>query len=98
MKRETRSNFLARRWRGEVAWRTLLWRDIMGVGTAANVAASFAALMLVAQGAPIAAALAVHFAPVPCNLFLCAAAWRHPQRTRLGLVFATVWLVVMTVA
>ena len=89
--------FFLRRWRGEVAWPTLFWRDMMGVGTLLNLAASFGALMLVALGSPGAAAVALHFAPVPYNAFLFAALWRLARRPALAVVVAAAWLVVMTV-
>jgi hypothetical protein len=90
--------FFARRWRGEVAWPTLFWRDMIGVGTLLNLAASFGALMLVALGAPGAVAAALHFAPVPYNAFLFAALWRLARRPAPVLLIAAAWLVVMTVA
>ena len=90
-------NFFARRWRGEIPWGTLLWRDMLGVGTVINLAASVAALMSAAQGVDIATAVALHFAPVPYNVFLAAALWRLPQRPMLASLAALAWLVVMTV-
>jgi hypothetical protein len=89
--------FFVRRWRGEVAWPTLFWRDIMGVGTLLNLAASFGALMLVALGSPGAAAVALHFAPVPYNVFLFAALWRLARRPALAVAAAAAWLALMTV-
>jgi len=89
--------YFARRWRGEVVWPTLFWRDMIGVGTLLNVAASFGALMLVALGSPGAAAVALHFAPLPYNIFLFVALWRLARRPALVVVAAAAWLAVMTV-
>jgi len=89
--------FLARRWRGAVAWPVLFWRDMLATGTVLNLLASFVALMLAAQGAPTALAVLVHFAPVPYNLFLFLALWRLPRRPALVALAAAAWLLVMTV-
>jgi hypothetical protein len=89
--------FFARRWRGEVAWPTLFWRDMLGFGTLLNLTASFGALMLAALGAPGAAVVALHFAPVPYNVFLFAALWRLARRPAPVVLVAAAWLVVMTV-
>lgn len=92
-----RDNFLARRWRGEVALRVLFWRDMIAVGTVLNLFASFAALIAAAAGAPMAWAAALHFAPMPYNLFLFAALWRRPARPLAMAVAGAVWLVLVTV-
>lgn len=75
----------------------MLWHDMLGVGTAVNVAATFVALMLAAQGASGTLAVAVHLSPLPYNLFLFAAVVRAPGRTRPMLVAAALWLALMTV-
>jgi len=93
----TPDGFFARRWRGRVAWRKLFWRDMLAVGTVLNLAASFGALALLALGAPGAVAVALHFAPLPYNLFLLLALWRLPQRPAPVVAAALAWLVVMTV-
>ncbi len=90
-------NFLARRWRGDVSLRVLFWRDMLAVGTVVNLFASFAALIAAAAGAPMAWAAALHFAPLPYNVFLFAALWRRPVRPWAMAVAAAVWLVLMTV-
>jgi len=89
--------FFARRWRGQVGWPTLFWRDMLAVGTMLNIAASFGALTLLALGAPGALAVALHFAPVPYNLFLFFALWRLAWRPAPVVVAALAWLVVVTV-
>ena len=79
-------SFFARRWRGQIAWQRLFWRDMLAVGTVLNLAASFGAV-----------AVALHFAPMPYNLFLCLALWRLAQRPAPVAAAALAWLVVMTV-
>jgi hypothetical protein len=91
------AGFLARRWRGAVAWPRLFWRDMLVVGTLVNLLASFAALMLAAQGAAPALAAALHFAPLPYNAFLFLALWRLPRRPRPVAWASAVWVAAMTV-
>ncbi len=93
----TGGGFLARRWQGAVTWPVLFWRDMLATGTLVNLLASFVALMLASQGAPMAVAVLVHFAPLPYNLFLFLALWRLPRRPALVVVVAAAWLVVMSV-
>lgn len=92
-----RNNFLARRWRGEVPLRRLFWRDMLMVGTLVNLLATFAALMAAATGAPMAVAVALHFAPIPYNVFLFMALWRLPGRPAAAATVAALWLALMTV-
>lgn len=75
---------------------TLLWRDMLGVGTAANILATFIALMAASQGAPSWAAAAIHFAPLPYNIFLFAAVGRASPRSRISATVSLVWLALMT--
>lgn len=77
-------------------WRTIFWRDMLVAGTLLNLLASFGALILAALGAP-AAAVALHFAPVPYNAFLLAALWRLPGRPGAAVAAGVAWFVVMTV-
>lgn len=90
-------SFLAGRWRGQVPMRTVFWRDMLGVGTAANLLATFIALMAASQGVPGWVAVAIHFAPMPYNVFLCAAVGRARPASRLATTVALVWLALMTV-
>lgn len=92
-----RDNFLARRWRGDVSLRVLFWRDMLAVGTVVNLFASFGALGAAAAGAPMAWAVALHFAPMPYNVFLFAALWRRPGRPWAMAAVAVGWLALMTV-
>lgn len=77
--------------------RTVLWRDMLVMGTGTNVLATFVALMAASQGAASWVAVAIHFAPLPYNLFLFSAVGRASPRSRLAVVLSTVWLAVMTI-
>jgi hypothetical protein len=90
-------NFFSRRWRGETPLRTLLWRDMLAVGTMINLLMSFAALAIAALHLDLRLALAAHFSPLPYNLFLVVALMRSPQRSATVSTVALVWLVLMTV-
>lgn len=90
-------SYLARRWRGDVPIATLLGRDMLLIGTAINIGATFAGLMSLALGAATWLALVLHFSPMPFNLFLFAAVCRSPARTPMIITVASVWLALMTV-
>ena len=75
-----RDGFFASRWSGKVPIERLFWHDLLLVGTAFNAATTLAALVLLAMQAPLWAALTVHFAPVPYNLFLAFAVWRTAKQ------------------
>lgn len=72
------AGFFAHRWRGEVPMRVLFWRDMVLVGTMINLLATGVALAMAASDVDIVLAAAMHFAPLPFNLFLVAAVWRLP--------------------
>lgn len=91
-----RNNFFARRWRAEVPLRRLFWLDMLAVGSVLNLLATFGALMLLAAHAPAGLAMALHFAPLPYNVFLFAALWRHPSRGPVVVAVAALWLAVMS--
>lgn len=77
--------------------RRLLWRDTLAIGTMINLLMSFAALAIAALHLDLRLALAVHFSPLPYNLFLVAALMRSPQRSTVVTTVALAWLVLMTV-
>ena len=77
--------------------RTVFWRDMLGMGTTANVLATFAALMVASQGASSWFAAGIHFAPLPYNVFLFAAVERAAPRSHTAVMLALVWLAVMTI-
>jgi hypothetical protein len=95
-------HFLAARWHGDVPLDRIFWRDMLIVGTAINVAATLAAIAMLGAKLPLAASLAVHFAPTPYNLFLAFAVWRAAE-CRGGVIAFTyqmaaiAWLVAVLV-
>lgn len=90
-------NCFSRRWRGEVPLRTVFWRDMLGVGTAVNMLATFVALMVASQGASVWIAASIHFAPLPYNILLVATVGRASPGNRLAIIASLAWLAVMTV-
>ncbi|MFN7782986.1 MAG: hypothetical protein ACK5PG_09625 [Lysobacterales bacterium] len=88
-------DFFRLRWYGEVPMRRLFWSDMLLIGTLINLTASVAALALVAGGAPAWLAVALHFAPVPYNLFLLLAVGRSPERGTGIELLAGLWFVAM---
>lgn len=88
--------WLARRWHGAIPLATLLWRDMVLVGTAINLALGIAALVLLARGAGWPLVLLLHFAATPYNVFLAASALRSRQRTPLTAAIAMLWLAAVT--
>ena len=72
------AGFFRARWRSQVPMRVLFWRDMVLLGTLINVLFTGAALAIAASDLSMVLAAAVHFAPLPYNLFLVAAVWRLP--------------------
>lgn len=91
------AGFFARRWHGRLRLGLLFWRDMIGVGSLVNLAASVAALIAAASGAPPGVAIALHFATLPYNVFLFLAVWRNGLQSPLTRLAALVWLVVASV-
>ncbi len=94
---DARPGYLAARWHGQLPLPRLLWREMLGWGTAVNLAFSALALALLAAGLPAWVAVLVHFAPLPWNLFVVGAVWRHPAARLGSRTLAAAWLGVMTV-
>jgi hypothetical protein len=90
-------NFFSRRSRGEVPLRTVFWRDMLGVGTAVNMLATFVALMAASQASSAWAPALIHFAPLPYNLFLVYAVGRAVPGSRFAVISSFAWLAVMTI-
>jgi hypothetical protein len=91
------SFMITKRWRGDIPMRTVLWRDMLVVGTSVNLLASFASLMALAQQGHVAAAIGLHFLPLPLNIFLLCVVLRSPQRTRAITAAAVVWFCAMLI-
>ena len=96
-----RRGFLAARLAGEVPAGRVFWTDMMAVGTAVNVAAAFAAILMLGFKHPAWVAVCVYLAPLPYNIFLVVSVWRAAARLapkpgaayRLG---AALWLAAAT--
>ncbi|MDX8465749.1 hypothetical protein RFM26_08645 [Mesorhizobium sp. VK23B] len=92
------ASFFRARWRGETALNQLFWRDMLLAGTAINIASSALALVLLGLKLPLWLVLAVHFLPVPCNIFLALAVWRTAEKTggakaSLMMLGSALWLI-----
>jgi hypothetical protein len=96
------AGFFRSRWHGAVSLDRLFWRDQVVVGTAINVASSVVALILLGLKLPLAVVLAVHFAPVPYNIFLTLAVWRVAEKAggakaSLMMLGSALWLILVVV-
>lgn len=87
------SRFFSARWNGLTPLGTLLWRDMLVVGTLINIAASFMALAALALDVHAGIAVAIHFVPLPYNVFLLAALLRRPDAGAATTAVAAVWFV-----
>jgi len=86
-----------RRWRGEVPLQTLLWRDLMLVGTLVNLLFTGVGLAVFAITDQIGWAVALHFAPLPWNLFMVVCVWRLPTSSAATRPIAVAWLIAVLV-
>lgn len=89
-------HYFSRRWQGQVPVAILFWRDMLGVGTLINLTATSLALTAIINDLHAGFALALHFAPLPFNIFLLAALNRAPDRSTLLMAIAVAWFVLMT--
>jgi hypothetical protein len=87
---------IALRWSGKVPSKSLLWKDMVIVGTAVNMLMAFVAMMFLAKGLA-AVAVVLHFLLLPYNLFLWACALRLPSCTLSTGLLSTAWLCAVTV-
>jgi hypothetical protein len=69
---------------------------MVGVATLINLTATFLAFVALIEGADTGLAIALHFAPMPYNLFLFAALWRAPDLNILTAAIAAGWLIAVT--
>ena len=95
-------SFFGSRWQGLVPLDRLFWRDLVVVGTAINVASSVVALILLGLKLPLAVVLAVHFVPVPYNIFLTLAVWRIAEKAggakaSAMMLGSALWLILVVV-
>lgn len=96
------ADYFRARWNGALPLATLFWRDMLVVGTIVNVASTLLAVLLLALDVPAPVAVAVHFSPVPWNIFLFASLWRATARLGPASALAwqaagTAWLLVATI-
>ncbi|TGS13208.1 hypothetical protein EN852_016570 [Mesorhizobium sp. M2E.F.Ca.ET.209.01.1.1] len=97
------TDFFRRRWRGEAPLERLFWRDMLLVGTILSIASSALALVLLGLKLPLWLVLAVHFLPVPYNIFLTIAVWRTAEmsggfKAQLVMLGSALWLIATVVA
>jgi len=90
------SHYFSRRWQGQVPVAILFWRDILGVGTLINLTTTVLALAMIVNGIHAGFAVALHFLPLPFNIFLLAALNRAPNRNSVLMAIAVGWFVLMT--
>ena len=103
MSPEGAGSFFRSRWQGEVPIDRLFWRDMLLVGTGISIASSVVALILLGLKMPLGLVLAVHFAPVPYNIFLTLAVWRVAEKAggakaSLMMLGSALWLILVVVA
>lgn len=92
-----RAGYFSDRWNGRVPWPRLLWRDMLGVGTVINLAATGLAVVAAIQDAALGLVALLHFAPAPYNFFLFAALWRTPGRPAIAVAIGIAWLVLIMI-
>ena len=95
-------SFFISRWQGLVPLDRLFWHDMIVVGTAISIASSVAALILLGLKQPLALVLAVHFSPVPYNIFLTLAVWRIAEKAggakaSAMMLGSALWLILVVV-
>ena len=86
------------RWRAEVPFTRLFWRDLLVWGSLLNLSVLIAGLMLIAKGYPTQWALVAHLLILPYNLFLVLSIWRWPKAHGLFKGVAGGWLLLMSLA
>lgn len=96
-----RSIVLAR-WRGEVPLRVAFWWDMVCVGTAINLTAGLAGMLLLAADMPTVIAAIVFFSPLPYNVLLVLSVWRSAEKTAgpaavAAQLAAVAWIILATV-
>ncbi|UCI08407.1 hypothetical protein [Mesorhizobium sp. B1-1-8] len=97
-----KTDFFRARWRNQVSLDRLFWRDMVLVGTVINIASTVLALVLLGLTLPLGIVLAVHFLPVPYNIFLALAVWRAAEKSggakaSLMMLGSAFWLIATVV-
>ncbi len=92
--------FFTDRLASRVPLRTLYWRDMIAIGTAASFACLAASLLLAASEAPIWLVVVVFLLPLPYNAFMWHCVWAGAEAVdglaRLIIrATATIWLMIV---
>jgi hypothetical protein len=95
-------SFVLARWRGEVPLRVAFWWDMVCVGTAINLAAGLAGMLLLAADMLTVIAVIVFFSPLPYNVLLVLSVWRSAEKSAGPATVATqlaavIWIILATV-
>jgi hypothetical protein len=92
---------LRRLWVGEVPLAQVFWNYAMIGGSAFNVAATLAAMALLASDAPDVAAIVAFALPIPYNLLMVVAVWQSARAytgARLWADLARLAIIIWTIA
>ncbi len=92
---------LRRLWAGEVPLARVFWNYAMIGGSAFNVAATLAAMALLASDAPDVAVIVALVLPIPYNLLMLVAVWQSARAytgARLWADLARLAIIVWTIA
>ena len=76
--------------------RVVFWWDMLLVGTLVNLVFVFVSLAMAAQHVDMGLVVAVHFVPLPYNLFLLVALLRSPGRTTAQASVGALWFAAFT--
>ena len=90
-----KTGYFTTRWNGQVPPGTLVWRDMLVVGTLVNAMTGLVSLILLARGVHSGAWAALHLILLPYNLFLLLAIWRTAVNDRFLRLLAACWFSLM---
>ncbi|ARQ02010.1 hypothetical protein [Pseudorhodoplanes sinuspersici] len=92
-------------WNGRTPLPRAFWEYAICYGTLLNLVTTFASLAALSMGAAGLVALALHFMPLPYNLFAVVAVWRSAGHYRgsaswalLSRIGVIVWALIASVA
>ena len=90
--------YFRRLWSGDLPLSRIFWIDMLLVGTLVNLLSLIAAIVLLADDAPVGWGVAVFLAPIPYNLLLFTGVWRSAARagsewSSVAQAAALAWLV-----
>lgn len=90
--------YFSERWRAQIPFRSLFWRDLIVRATLINLLSTFMGLMLIAQGYPSSWAFVLYLLVLPYNLFLAISVLRWPGANVSYKIAAGAWLVLASLA